>query len=1503
MAVRVGQLEIDFLTNLAKFSSDMQRSVTIAEQTARKIQTTMDRAWQGIGSAAAGVAVGAVLKGMADNAAEAQDALAQVQASLRSTAGAAGVTEKSVLEISNRLKELTAVDDDAVTSMQSVLLTFTKVGKEVFPQAAEAIVDLSTKMNQDLKSSAVQVGKALNDPIKGMAALQRVGVKFDESQQNIVKNLVNTGRTLDAQKIILRELQTEFGGSAAAARDTLGGALKALEVRAGDLFQALAGEGSGLRYGVELLFTGTEKATAAVTALQQALNPSQPSQFTAALDALAVGGTAVANIFKTAGNYVIDLGLAMAQATGFAAKFTGSLLGSLPGADYVQSIAHDLTKSLSKGFTDWADPEAVKKFKSTVQQYGGSAGKDWIGDALKPATDQWAKWEKETQDRIAKIHKSASTAKAKIAMPDGTSDTDPAVAKKHADELGRQREALENILHNYARQAQNMGEITAAQRILNDAKEEEYRIGKLTAIPDKERLSAIKEIAKVTQQKLDAERQSGIKREGDALKRLLEDMQKSLQVAKDKNSEQEELIPLLEAESRLREIVKEHSKENLGLQEKIREVAKQQSAQALVEQHERALKAIKEITDENDLQNEQLQRQIDGQEELNDLLEKERKIRETKGLSDQEKDDAIKRVREQDKRTKDLNKTLANHKKVIDDITGSNLKNAQKVEALEQAYKAGDISAKEWADTMNALTKESDKAGQIAGTFASKLTSGLEKIITGGGKVKDVFADIGKEMIKITASKLFTEPFQKMLSGWAARIFGGGGGGATAPGFLPPGVTQSRNPYTGQMQYGYGGAGGGNTNPLLNPAMGYAGAPGIGGAIAGLGNLLGGWQGGMPFSQNSVNFTQGMFNQANPWLGKQYQWLQQQSPLAARLSAGFGNIFGNVAGGGLGILRALIPGFARGGTAPGGELAMFGEDGPELAVPKQDMHIFTAAQTRGLMSGWSSGVGSVSGSGWSSLSGGGTITPEEYLGDWVPQHRRQLLTSIGFSGTGAEVLGLMRAIQKEKNNYNKKALNEQLTNALYRRAQEWQGLEGEYREFARAANYAGAQKMVNEETAAGRGEGLAAMAGNAILSNNHFSHGIISSGRVVPPRGNAVEDILQAAKLIGRMPSEALLKHLAALDAEAQDDYMPGHFLTPSSGYKSMGMGGQGGGIKVYGYDDAYGGDGRQAAVADLQNAIRDESWANNAQNEAWRQISNKNPFGYGPGAAINGRDTVKFMGDPRKDTNGFNPYFSPPVMAPKLPPSMMPGLGIGPSPSGAHVPTQDELRKEFWNDSAYWNDMIGGNYMPQKGGIADYHRGARERLADFRAQGGRAYSFPAYPAAMGIAEAPPMMRGSLNPSRDVFADQFTPAPSRGNSTTWPYGMRTQSSSFDRFPTDPIAAGQIHVGMTYGGARKQGGRAERNTLYKVMESGDELFVPDSGGRIVPLPSAHGLAGGGGSPNVRVFPAPGVTTEVQQNGRDVTVFQRAQMANDLSSGTSGKQLQAAYGFRKTPVRRG
>lgn len=160
---------------------------------------------------------------------ESEAAMAQLQAVIKSTGGVAGVTAKEATNLASSLQKITPYSDEAVLSAENLLLTFTNIKDDIFPEATKTVLNMSTALGQDLKSSSIQLGKALQDPVLGVTALRRVGVNFNEEQQNVIKNLVETGRAAEAQQLILKELATEFGGSATAAAETFAGRMEILK--------------------------------------------------------------------------------------------------------------------------------------------------------------------------------------------------------------------------------------------------------------------------------------------------------------------------------------------------------------------------------------------------------------------------------------------------------------------------------------------------------------------------------------------------------------------------------------------------------------------------------------------------------------------------------------------------------------------------------------------------------------------------------------------------------------------------------------------------------------------------------------------------------------------------------------------------------------------------------------------------------------------------------------------------------------------------------------------------------------------------------------------------------------------------------------------------------------------------------------------------------------------------------------------------------------------------
>lgn len=187
--------------------------------------------WKSLGSAARVGAAGVAFLGLKlgkDALAEYREAYKvgrQTNAVIEATGGVAGISAKHVGDLAESVSNKTAIDDEEIQKSANMLLTFkairNEVGKnnQVFDRATAAAVDLSASGFGSVKSASTMLGKALNDPLKGMTALNKVGVTFTDGQKDQIKKLVETGDVLGAQKVIMKEVESQVKGSAAAQAD------------------------------------------------------------------------------------------------------------------------------------------------------------------------------------------------------------------------------------------------------------------------------------------------------------------------------------------------------------------------------------------------------------------------------------------------------------------------------------------------------------------------------------------------------------------------------------------------------------------------------------------------------------------------------------------------------------------------------------------------------------------------------------------------------------------------------------------------------------------------------------------------------------------------------------------------------------------------------------------------------------------------------------------------------------------------------------------------------------------------------------------------------------------------------------------------------------------------------------------------------------------------------------------------------------------------------------
>jgi hypothetical protein len=145
----------------------------------------------------------------------AQAEAAALLANAVKTTGASAWTSTGQLEaMAGKLQQMTKYGDETVETMQTVLLGFRNITGKEFDQATTAVLDMATVMKMDLTSAAQAVGKALDDPIRGVDSLSRQGFKFTAQEKEMMKAMVEAGNIAGAQKIILDELEKTYGGAA-----------------------------------------------------------------------------------------------------------------------------------------------------------------------------------------------------------------------------------------------------------------------------------------------------------------------------------------------------------------------------------------------------------------------------------------------------------------------------------------------------------------------------------------------------------------------------------------------------------------------------------------------------------------------------------------------------------------------------------------------------------------------------------------------------------------------------------------------------------------------------------------------------------------------------------------------------------------------------------------------------------------------------------------------------------------------------------------------------------------------------------------------------------------------------------------------------------------------------------------------------------------------------------------------------------------------------------------
>jgi uncharacterized protein YoxC/predicted transcriptional regulator len=196
------------------------------------------------GSAVAGLAgvatVGAAFAKVVRSTIEAENAVFKLDQAYQVFGKTVGVTRDNILAFSSATQRATIFGDEEITRAQTELLRFQAVTGETFKRARQVVVDFAAATGQSVESAAQTVGRAIERPEIALRRLRETGIVFSKSQEDTIRRLSETGQRAKASEVLLGELERRFKGTAEAARNTLGGALKGLSNAFSDLFEASA---------------------------------------------------------------------------------------------------------------------------------------------------------------------------------------------------------------------------------------------------------------------------------------------------------------------------------------------------------------------------------------------------------------------------------------------------------------------------------------------------------------------------------------------------------------------------------------------------------------------------------------------------------------------------------------------------------------------------------------------------------------------------------------------------------------------------------------------------------------------------------------------------------------------------------------------------------------------------------------------------------------------------------------------------------------------------------------------------------------------------------------------------------------------------------------------------------------------------------------------------------------------------------------------------------------
>jgi hypothetical protein len=228
---KIAECFVAVSAEMAGLSAGMRQGQAITSSAVNSMQRSLGGLQSMLGMIGVGVGFGAIIGGIRGTIAEAQvamDSQTRLAAAVETSGKAAGFTAGQLATFATELQNATTAGDETIKDAMTTLTTFPKVAGEMFKRATKAALDMQEKGFGGMGGNARMLGRALEDPRRGLMMLTRMGVTFSEQQRKQIKDLMAQNKLGEAQQVIMGAVEGKFKGVAEAMAKTPSGRIKQL---------------------------------------------------------------------------------------------------------------------------------------------------------------------------------------------------------------------------------------------------------------------------------------------------------------------------------------------------------------------------------------------------------------------------------------------------------------------------------------------------------------------------------------------------------------------------------------------------------------------------------------------------------------------------------------------------------------------------------------------------------------------------------------------------------------------------------------------------------------------------------------------------------------------------------------------------------------------------------------------------------------------------------------------------------------------------------------------------------------------------------------------------------------------------------------------------------------------------------------------------------------------------------------------------------------------------